>query len=89
MHPTVDLHEFLDLDVVDRQLLVERYGVSLGLVDTTLYRFELFAIGSFYAEVRSVVRRGDVSVQDIVPFVKGPRLDKYVESIDLSEWIGA
>ena len=83
--PIIDVHEFLDLEFVDRQLLLEHHGVRLGIVHTAFKRMELYAIGSFYVErivsLSNVFRCEDV----LVPFVKGPRLDKYLDAVNLSD----
>ena len=79
--PVIDIHDFLDLDLLDQLIVLDNNGVLIGLVETKLLSSELYALGSFYVEVRL---RPTGKAYDAVPFVKGPRLDKYLDAIDLT-----
>jgi hypothetical protein len=81
--PVVDLHDYLDMDLVDKLIVLENNGVQIGRVNTRLLINNLYWLDSFYVEVRR--RRGHSADVDAVPFLRGPRLDKYLEQIDLSE----
>ena len=81
---SIDLYDFLDLELVDRLIVLRANGVHVAKLSTTFQRSDLYTLGSFYVEVRTTRKNGSSTVHDALPFVKGPRLDKYLESIDLS-----
>lgn len=81
--PVIDLHDYLDMDLVDKLIVLRNNGVPIGRVETKLLRSELHALGGFYVEVRTSLTGQEERI-DAVPFLKGPRLDKYLETVDLS-----
>jgi len=83
-HTAIDLHDFLDMELVDRLITLRNNGVRIGTVRTTFLRCDLYTLGSFYVEARTVRTAEGPHIQDALPFVKGPRLDKYLDAIDLS-----
>ena len=83
--PVIDLHEYLEMSLVDRIIILQNNGVQIASVSTKLLRSELYVLGSFYVETRTKIHLSDDCVHDAIPFLKGPRLDKYLDTIDLFE----
>ena len=82
--PVIDLHDYLDMDLMDKLIVLNNNGVKIGVVNSRLMCSTLYALGAFYVETRSRLKGADREIVDAVPFLKGPRLEKYLEQIDMS-----
>ena len=79
----IDLHEFLHLDVNERLEIIDEYGVPLSTFATNMNQLCLYRLSSFYVETKESFKIKRVLYA--IPFIGGPRLDKYLESINLND----
>ena len=81
------LYEYSNLILTDRLQLVWEQGTFLANIKTYTHGLNLYALFDFYVEVTVTYKSNETVITDATAFQKGYRLTKYLEQIDLSEWI--
>lgn len=80
----IDIHDFLDLNLVDKEILLRNHAQLIDTYDTGYFKFRLYTLGNFYVEVKMVLDKSfELKAKEAVPFLKGPRLNKYLDKVDL------
>ena len=82
------LYEYAGLSLTDRLQLVWERGVFLHNVAWYSHGYNLYQLFDFYVEV--VIEYTDTTnvITDAVPFLRGDRLNKYLDCIDLDKLVG-
>jgi hypothetical protein len=81
------LYEYGILSLPERLQLVWHRGTFLANVKTSQQGHNLYALYNFFVEVELTYKETQTVITDAVPFVTGERLNKYLGTIDLTEWI--
>lgn len=78
----ITLDEFNQLTQSEQQQILAEYGVCVGEKTLQQYKFALYQISSFYAEVKYHLRRS--FIHGIYAFETTDLLTIYIEDIDIS-----
>jgi hypothetical protein len=81
----VELYQYLLLSRDERATYLWENGEFITNTKESEYSYSLYALNGYYVEVR--ISNADNSITEIVPFKKGELLNKYIESIDISDEI--
>jgi hypothetical protein len=78
--------EFISLPLNQRAELVSDIGTFISSYRGKLFSYSLYSLDGFYVEV--TVDNEKNRIEEVTPFMRGYRLNKYADKIDLSKLIG-
>ena len=85
LHMRLNLFEYDGLCLEDRLHLTWSVGTQLATLETDECVFILYAVYDYYVELISIHLSDETRITRAVAFSGGNRLDKYLDSVDLSD----
>jgi hypothetical protein len=79
------LLEFESLELTEQLELVVDRGTPIAQIKTTRKGSLLYSLYNFYVELEMEYKKGISDVVAVHSFRIGPKLEKYLEQIDISE----
>lgn len=77
----LSLYEYITLEQSDRAELLWSNGIYINNSIEENCSFALYSLYNFYVEVVLI----ENEIAELIPFKQGQRLEKYLDSIDISE----
>ena len=75
--------EYLDLTDEDQLEVLLDQGKKIATLKSIDCSYELFAMENFFVEIR--LDLGTDTILSLNPFVRGPRLEKFINDIEVNE----
>lgn len=85
LHMQLNLFEYDALCLEDRLHLTWSVGTQLATLETDAYVYRLYAVYNYYVELVAIHLSNETRVTSAVAFSGGNRLDKYLDTVDLSD----